>query len=73
MGHFGLQISPGRELKGMYWQCDSEQDPEKKKKNQVPQFLYFQLEDNNSAIAVRMSWDQGENQSELHGAGRALV
>ena len=52
MGHFGFQISPGRELKGMYWQCDSEQDPEKK--NRVPEFLCFQLQGNNSAVAVRM-------------------
>lgn len=67
MGHFGLQISPGRELKGMYRQCDSEQDPEKK--NLVPQFLYFQLEDNNSAVAMRMSWYRGENESEVHRTG----
>ena len=54
----------------MDWLHDSEQDMEK---NLVPQFLYVQLEDNNSAIAVRMSWNQGGNESQVHGARLALV
>ena len=52
-GSFRVTEFPRRELKGMDWLHDSEQDMEKK--NLVPQFLYVQLEDNNSAIAVRMS------------------
>lgn len=51
-GSFRVTDFPRRELKGMDWLHDSEQDPEK---NLVPRFLYVQLEDNNSAIAVRMS------------------
>lgn len=51
-GSFWVTEFPRRELKGMDWLHDSEQDMEK---NLVPQFLYVQLEDNNSAIAVRMS------------------
>lgn len=45
----------------------------RKKKNRVPEFLCFQLEGNNSVVAVRMLWDQGENESEVHRTGPALV